>query len=83
MEKICWLCGGELPQEITEKLGTPITDLGLSGRAFNVLDRRGVETLEQLLCFEPKELLRFRNMGQKTLDEIIEKVKVFGFAIDS
>jgi len=79
MDKVCWLCGGELPQEIIEKLGTPIAELGLSNRALNCLARRNIEYVEELLQFDMKELLRIRNMGKHTAQEIVQKVNALGF----
>lgn len=78
MGKVCWLCGNELKEPIIEKLGTPITDLGLSKRALNCLQRASIVCVEQLIKLDYKELLRLRNLGTHTAVEIINKVKAFG-----
>lgn len=47
-----------------------IEDLNLSVRARNALLRAGVRTTEQLMSMDSEDLLRIRNLGQKTLKEI-------------
>lgn len=47
-----------------------IDDLSLSVRARNALRRAGVRTTEQLMAMDAEDLLRIRNLGQKTLTEI-------------
>lgn len=42
----------------------------VSGRARNCLLRRGIRTIEQLSGMTPKELLRIRNLGETTLEEL-------------
>lgn len=51
-----------------------IEELGLSARAYNVLKRARIDTVEQLQQLSDDDLLCFRNMGVGTLKEIREKV---------
>lgn len=51
-----------------------IEELGLSARAYNVLKRARIDTVEQLQQLSDDDLLRFRNMGVSTVKEIREKV---------
>lgn len=51
-----------------------IEDLGLSARAYNVLRRARIDTVEQLQQLSDDDLLCFRNMGVSTVKEIREKV---------
>ena len=53
-----------------------IDDLNLSARAYNVLRRAGITTIEELKSLSRDELIRIRNMSQKTLKEIIEKMDI-------
>ena len=53
-----------------------IEDLNLSVRARNALRRAGVRTTEQLMSMETSDLLSIRSLGQKTLQEIQNAVKV-------
>ena len=78
--KVCRLCGTQIPEEIVKKLGTPISKLGLSTRAYNCLYERGIEMVEQLLELDHRQLMRIRKMGPTTANEINEKVKTLGFA---
>lgn len=52
-----------------------IEELGLSARAYNVLKRARIDTVEQLQRLSDDDLLCFRNMGVGTLKEIREKVE--------
>lgn len=51
-----------------------IEELGLSARAYNVLKRAGIDTVEQLQRTSDDDLKRIRNMGIHTMKEIREKV---------
>lgn len=51
-----------------------IEELGLSARAYNVLKRVRIDTVEQLQQLSDDDLLCFRNMGVGTVKEIREKV---------
>ena len=56
-----------------------IEELNLSVRAYNVLKRAGINTVEQICEYSAWELSRLRNMGAKTLEEIRDKVLAAGF----
>lgn len=60
----------------------PIEELELSVRAFNCLKRADINTLDQLVEKSVDELGRVRNLGKKSIDEIIEKLAAYkGFGI--
>ena len=54
---------------------TSIDDLNLSVRAYNSLYRGGLRTLGDLREKSEEELLHIRNLGKKSFDEVIEKLK--------
>jgi len=56
----------------------PIEDLDLPQRAFNSLKRHGITRVGQLLQTPDEELLRMRNFGKKSLDEIKERLAARG-----
>ncbi len=56
----------------------PIEDLDLPQRAFNSLKRHGITKVGQLLSTPDEELLRMRNFGRKSLDEIKERLAARG-----
>ena len=53
-----------------------IQDMNLSVRARNSLMRAGIRTTEQLMTMDAGDLLKIRNLGQKTLDEIQGAMKL-------
>src|SRR5687768_2335587 len=66
---------GALPSGISDM---PIEDLDLPQRAFNSLKRHGITKVGQLLQTPDEELLRMRNFGKKSLDEIKERLAARG-----
>ncbi|HAQ22737.1 MAG TPA: DNA-directed RNA polymerase subunit alpha, partial [Acidimicrobiaceae bacterium] len=59
----------------------PIEDLDLSERPRNCLKRAQVDTLAQLLEKTEDDLLAVTNFGQKSLDEVIEKLDERGLSL--
>jgi len=64
-----------------DKLGKPITELGLSNRAINCLARRDIKYLDELLELSQLDIMRIRNMGKHTFIEINQKITELGFAL--
>ena len=56
-----------------------IDELELSVRAFNCLKRENIDTVEKLLNYKEEELLQIRNFGQKSIQEVKDKVKELGY----
>ncbi|WP_420437904.1 DNA-directed RNA polymerase subunit alpha [Candidatus Poriferisodalis sp.] len=65
----------------TSDLERPIEDLGLSERARNCLKRAQFNTIGELLDQSVDELMTVPNFGQKSLDEVIEKLDERGLAL--
>jgi len=61
-----------------KKLETSIDDLDFSVRAYNCLKRAGVNTLGDLTSKSEIEMMKIRNLGKKSLKEVIEKIKDMG-----
>ncbi len=61
-----------------KKLETSIDDLDFSVRAYNCLKRAGVNTLGDLTAKSEVEMMKIRNLGKKSLKEVIEKIKDMG-----
>ena len=59
-------------------LETSIDDLDLSVRAYNCLKRAGILTLHDLVDKSENEMMKIRNLGKKSLKEVIDKVKTMG-----
>jgi DNA-directed RNA polymerase subunit alpha len=54
----------------------PVEDLNLSARAENSLKRAGITKVGQLVTMNPEDLMSIRNFGQKSYDELIERLKL-------
>ncbi len=61
-----------------KKLETSIDDLDFSVRAYNCLKRAGVTTLGDLTSKSELEMMKIRNLGKKSLKEVIDKIKEMG-----
>ena len=59
-----------------------IEELDLSVRAFNCLKRAGVNTVGDLINKSPDEMMKVRNLGKKSLEEVISKLESLGFNLN-
>ena len=50
----------------------------MSVRSFNCLKRAGINTVEDLINKTEEEMMKVRNLGKKSLDEVINKLHSFG-----
>ncbi len=57
-----------------EGLDIRIEELDLTVRSFNCLKREGINTLAQLVNLTEHQLMNIRNFGQKSVDEVLEKL---------
>lgn len=57
-----------------------IEELDLSVRSFNCLKRAGINNVEDLVNKSESEMMRVRNLGRKSLEEVVGKLKSLGFA---
>ena len=60
-----------------------IEELDLSVRAFNCLKRAGVNTVQDLVYKSPEEMMKVRNLGKKSLEEVISKLASLGFNLSA
>ena len=58
-----------------------IEDMDLSVRSFNCLKRAGINTIEDLTKKSKDDMLKVRNLGLKSLEEVIKKLESFGFSL--
>ena len=56
-----------------------IEELDLSVRSFNCLKRAGINTVEDLISKTEEDMMRVRNLGRKSLDEVVAKLVSLGF----
>ncbi len=60
-----------------------IEELDLSVRSFNCLKRANINTVEDLTNKTEDEMMKVRNLGRKSLDEVIDKLTKLGFTLRS
>jgi len=78
----------EIMQEKDDKdnkkvLEMTIEELDLSVRSFNCLKRAGINTVEDLISKSEEEMMKVRNLGKKSFDEVKEKLHSLGFDLSS
>ena len=62
----------------TKALETSIDDLDFSVRAYNCLKRANIHTLQDLISKDESEIMKIRNLGKKSLKEVLDKIKELG-----
>ena len=62
----------------TKNLDVTIDELELSVRSYNCLKRAGINTVKDLTSKTEDEMIKVRNLGRKSLDEVIEKLNSMG-----
>ncbi|MDT8389581.1 MAG: DNA-directed RNA polymerase subunit alpha [Lentisphaeria bacterium] len=68
--------------ELLNKLSCNVADMDLSVRAKNCLQNAEIDTVGTLVSKAESEMLKFRNFGKKSLDEIKEKLALTGLALE-
>lgn len=84
-EKTDIIVEGHLPaieetenERLRKILSKPIEELEISVRAHNCLRSNGIKTVGQLVAYDRNDLLRFRNFGKKSLEELEKIILTFG-----
>ncbi len=68
---------------ITKTLETPIEEIEFSVRAYNCLKRAGIHTVQDLINKREVEVTKIRNLGKKSLKEVLDKVSEMGLEFRS
>ena len=70
-------------RETTEPAALKLTieELDLSVRSFNCLKRANINTVRDLISRTPEEMMKVRNMGKKSLDEVQNKLAMMGLSL--
>ena len=63
-------------------LAMAIEDMDLSVRSYNCLKRANIHTVEDLTKKTEEEMLKVRNLGRKSLDEVIQKLESYGLSLE-
>jgi DNA-directed RNA polymerase subunit alpha len=64
-----------------QKLEMAIEDLDLSVRSYNCLKRAGINTVGELVRKTEEEMMKVRNLGKKSFEEVERKLKELGFSL--
>lgn len=74
----------EKPESQRDKvLEMTIEELDLSVRSFNCLKRAGINTVEDLINKTQEDMMKVRNLGHKSLEEVINKLEAMGLSLAS
>ena len=72
----------ERPEVQRDKvLEMTIEELDLSVRSFNCLKRAGIDTVEDLINRTEEDMIKVRNLGRKSLEEVIQKLASLGLTL--
>jgi DNA-directed RNA polymerase subunit alpha len=58
-----------------------IEELDLSVRSYNCLKRAGINTVEELIKRNEEEMMKVRNLGRKSLEEVEQKLATLGLSL--
>lgn len=58
-----------------------IDELELSVRSYNCLKRAGINTVQELINKTPEDMMKVRNLGRKSLEEVLAKLKELGLGL--
>ena len=59
----------------------PIEEMDLSVRSYNCLKRAGINTVEELCNKTSEDMMKVRNLGRKSLEEVLAKLKELGLSL--
>ena len=71
------------PDDKDKMLEMTIEELDLSVRSFNCLKRANINTVEDLISKTEEEMMKVRNLGRKSLEEVINKLAMMGLSLAS
>ncbi|MFI3114726.1 MAG: DNA-directed RNA polymerase subunit alpha [Clostridia bacterium] len=69
--------------EQVKVLETTIEELDLSVRSFNCLKRAGINTVDDLVNTSEDDMMKVRNLGRKSLEEVIQKLEAMGLTLSA
>jgi DNA-directed RNA polymerase subunit alpha len=74
----------DAPQEPKDKINDmPIEELELSVRSYNCLKRAGIGTVKELCDKTSDDMMKVRNLGRKSLEEVLQKLSDMGLSLRS
>ena len=79
MDSVMKDVNGESPKNMQSMA---IEDLDLSVRSYNCLKRAGINTVEELCNRTSEDMMKVRNLGRKSLEEVLAKLKELGLQLN-
>ena len=70
------------PEGSAKALDMNIDELELSVRSYNCLKRAGINTVAELINRTPDDMMKVRNLGRKSLEEVLAKLKELGLQLN-
>ena len=67
--------------KVQKLMSMSIEDMDLSVRSYNCLKRAGINTVEDLIKKSEDDMLKVKNLGRKSLDEVIHKLESLGLSL--
>ena len=67
--------------EASQKENMSIEELELSVRSFNCLKRAGINNVQELTNKTPDDMMKVRNLGRKSLEEVLAKLDELGLSL--
>ena len=58
-----------------------IEELDMSVRSYNCLKRAGINTVQELIQRSEEDMMKVRNLGRKSLEEVMEKLEELGLSL--
>ncbi len=71
-----------IKEEPVSKSDITIDELELSVRSYNCLKRAGINTVKELCKKTPEDMMKVRNLGRKSLEEVLAKLKELGYSLN-
>ena len=71
----------ESDNQKNQVLDTVIEDLDFSVRTYNCLKRAGINTIDDLVARTEEDMMKVRNLGKKSLEEVIQKLDELGLSL--
>lgn len=77
------MTGNDQEEGKEQQLEMSIDELELSVRSYNCLKRAGINTVQELIDKTPEEMMKVRNLGKKSLDEVLAKLSSMGLSLNN
>ena len=68
--------------KVQKLMSMSIEDMDLSVRSYNCLKRAGINTVAELIDRTPEDMMKVRNLGRKSLEEVLAKLKELGLQLN-